>query len=115
MQIVLALCASCALGCALPSVALGGSVSFGETRGSGELAERKTVRSALWVAVSYSARTQAEESAHERAATADAIDHEAIPCAFDVACSWEREAAYEASWGRAAIAPQPAEEGEAWP
>lgn len=105
MQIMLALCASCALGCALPSVALGGSVSFGETRGSGELAERKTVRSALWVAVSYSAQMQAEQIARERAAPVDAIDQEAIPCAFDVACSWEREAAYEASWGRAAALP----------
>lgn len=115
MQIVLALCASCALGCALPSVALGGSVSFGETTGhSGELHDRTTVRSALWVALSYSARARAEELERERAAPGEAVDVEAIPCAIDVACAWEREAAHEASWGRAAVPPLE-QEGENWP
>jgi hypothetical protein len=110
MQVMLALCASCALGCALPKVALGGRVSLGET--GGEL-ERRTVHSALWVAVSYSARTRADEVARERPSLADTFEEQAVPCAIDVACAWEREAAYEASWGRTSEATRQAPGDEA--
>jgi hypothetical protein len=97
------LCGLCALGCGLPKVALGGRVSFGAAR-EVDAAERRTVRSALWLALSYSAQTR-EDAPRLEPRERGVLDDEIAPCAIDVACAWEREAAYEASWGRAAIAP----------
>jgi len=83
-------------GCALPKVALGGSVSLGHAS-AGEAASRATVRSALWVAMIYAA-SSARQAPREpdRIAAQMLAEHTPEPCAIDVACAWEREAAYEA-------------------
>jgi hypothetical protein len=112
MKVILALCGACALGCGLPKVALGGSVSLGAARGA-DAADRQTVRSALWLAMIYSAQARADERSLEPRARG-VLDDEVAPCAIEIACTWEREAAYEASWGRSAALPQLDQEGEAW-
>jgi hypothetical protein len=112
MKVILVLCGACALGCGLPKVALGGRVSFGAAREL-DSAERRSVRSALWLTMSYSARTGEDDRPLEPRRPGVLAD-EIMPCAIEVACAWEREAAYEASWGSAASAPQLDQEGEAW-
>lgn len=103
MRIVLVLCIACTASCALPKVAIGGRVSTATA--GGDAGARRTIHSALWIAMSYAPRADRAEPAPPDATEHAAFEREIVPCAIDVACAWEREATYEASWGRAAGAP----------
>lgn len=103
-MLALALLGASLTGCALPKVALGGRVSIASTRASE--AARSRVHSALWLALVYSAHGAAEERERAFASTPRerVLEESPTPCAIEVACAWEREAAYEALWARAAVA-----------
>jgi len=84
------------LGCALPKVALGGRVSLGRAS-IGEGAGRATVRSALWIAMVYAARNTPEPPrAPDHPAPLLLSERAPEPCAIEIACAWERDAAYQA-------------------
>jgi hypothetical protein len=96
MRIIALWIALAGLGCALPKVALGGRVSLGRTS-TGEGAGRATVRSALWIAMVYAASTTPEPPpAPDHAAPLLLSERSTEPCSIDIACAWEREAAYQA-------------------
>jgi hypothetical protein len=97
MRIIALWLALAGLGCALPKVALGGRVSLGRASAAGA-ASRATMRSALWVAIVYAA-SDAPEAPRELDRRAAPLFAERAPesCAIDIACAWEREAAY-AAW-----------------
>jgi hypothetical protein len=82
------------VGCALPKVALGASVSLGSTRATGATGGRSSVRSALWIALEYAATSGKEaEPPPERRQPLD----EPAPCALEATCAWERAATAEAT------------------
>lgn len=103
-MLALALLGATLTGCALPRVALGGRVSIASARASE--AARSRVHSALWLALVYSARDADGERERPDARTPPerVLEESRTPCAIEVACAWEREAAYEALWARAAVA-----------
>ena len=81
------------IGCALPKVALGASVSLGSTRANGASGGHSSVRSALWIALEYAATSRDDqERPAERARPLD----EPAPCALEATCAWERAATAEA-------------------
>jgi hypothetical protein len=83
--------ASALVGCTLPTLALGASVSFGQSRGDGLGNARASVRSALWVALECSAIGAREREQPKNLAAR--ADDPSLPCASDAACAWERTAA----------------------
>jgi hypothetical protein len=96
MRIIALWIALAGLGCALPKVALGGSVSLGRAR-AGDGASRATVRSALWVAMVYAASSAPETPRRtDQITTLMLAERAPEPCAIDIACAWERGAAYDA-------------------
>jgi hypothetical protein len=96
MRIIALWIALAGLGCALPNVALGGRVSLGRTS-AGEGAGRATVRSALWIAMVYAgSNTPEPPPTPDHAAPLWLSEAAPAPCAIDIACAWEREAAYQA-------------------
>lgn len=105
MRIIALWIALAGLGCALPNVALGGRVSLGRTTGEPGAA-RATVRSALWIAMVYAAGAPEAPRPPDYAAPRLLSERTPEPCAIDIACAWERDAAYQA-WIEEQGAPPP--------
>lgn len=96
------------VGCMLPTVALGASVSLGSGRGEGASGPaRASVQSALWVALECSALASPPRDAAADVGHVQQGDP-SPPCSLEPACDWER-AAVRTAWLEQSSA---SEEGE---